>query len=153
MLLLNRRGYATAVFCRQCGDTFECPNCSVSLTVHTARQGWRARCHYCNHAMTVPKVCRKCAAPYLEQAGFGTERVEQVLRETFPQARVGRVDRDAIRRAFDAANNQVFQLYDLGKDFTQSEDIAAQHPDKVTEMRAYDGSNRLARPHTTARSG
>ena len=98
LLLLNRRGYATAVFCRQCGDTFECPNCSVSLTVHTARQGWRARCHYCNHAMTVPKVCRKCAAPYLEQAGFGTERVEQVLRETFPQARVGRVDRDAIRR-------------------------------------------------------
>jgi primosomal protein N' (replication factor Y) len=98
LLLLNRRGYATAVFCRQCGDAFECPNCSVSLTVHTARNGWRARCHYCNYAMMVPKTCRKCAAPYLEQAGFGTERVEQVLRERFPSARVGRVDRDSIRR-------------------------------------------------------
>src|SRR5262249_1389410 len=47
LVLLNRRGYSTAVFCRQCGDTFDCPNCSVSLTVHSARSGWRARCHYC----------------------------------------------------------------------------------------------------------
>jgi primosomal protein N' (replication factor Y) len=98
LVLLNRRGYATAVFCRQCGDTFECPNCTISLTVHTARQGWQARCHYCNYAMTVPRQCRKCAAPYLEHAGFGTERVEQHLRERFPDARIGRVDRDSIRR-------------------------------------------------------
>jgi primosomal protein N' (replication factor Y) len=98
LVLLNRRGYSTAVFCRQCGDTFECPNCSVSLTVHRARNGWRARCHYCNYSMGVPKTCRKCAAPYLEQAGFGTEKVEQQLRERFPDARIGRIDRDSIRR-------------------------------------------------------
>ncbi len=98
LVLLNRRGYATAVFCRQCGDTFECPNCSISLTVHTARNGWRARCHYCNYSMVVPKACRKCAAPYLEQAGFGTEKVEQHLRDRFPDARIGRVDRDSVRR-------------------------------------------------------
>jgi primosomal protein N' (replication factor Y) len=98
LVLLNRRGYATAVLCRQCGDTLECPNCSVSLTVHTAARGWRARCHYCNYSVTVPKSCRKCAAPYLEQTGFGTERVEQHLRERFPGARIGRVDRDAVRR-------------------------------------------------------
>ena len=98
LVLLNRRGYATAVFCRQCGDTFECPNCSVSLTVHRARAGWRARCHYCNYAMQVPKTCRKCAAPYLEHAGFGTERIEQHLKERFPEARIGRVDRDSVRR-------------------------------------------------------
>jgi len=105
LVLLNRRGYATAVFCRQCGDTFECPNCSVSLTVHSARTfrqgpgpGWRARCHYCNYSMAVPKQCRKCAAPYLEQAGFGTEKVEHQLREHFPRARIGRVDRDSVRR-------------------------------------------------------
>ena len=98
IILLNRRGYSTAVFCRQCGDTFECPNCSVSLTVHRARKGWRARCHYCNYAMDVPKTCRKCAAPYLEQTGFGTEKVEQQLRERFPDARVGRIDRDSVRR-------------------------------------------------------
>jgi primosomal protein N' (replication factor Y) len=98
LVLLNRRGYATAVFCRQCGDAFECPNCTISLTVHTARQGWKARCHYCNYSMTVPKTCRRCAAPYLEQAGFGTEKVEQHLRDQFPRASVGRVDRDSVRR-------------------------------------------------------
>ena len=98
LVLLNRRGYATAVFCRQCGDTFECPNCSVSLTVHRAKNGWRARCHYCNYAMQVPKTCRKCAAPYLEHAGFGTEKIEQHLKERFPDARIGRVDRDSVRR-------------------------------------------------------
>jgi primosomal protein N' (replication factor Y) len=98
LVLLNRRGYATAVFCRQCGDAFECPNCTISLTVHTARPGWRARCHYCNYSMMVPKACRKCAAPYLEQAGFGTEKVEQQLRDRFPGARIGRVDRDSVRR-------------------------------------------------------
>ena len=112
LVLLNRRGYATAVFCRQCGDTFECPNCSVSLTVHRrstgsrrperaegrAGHGWRARCHYCNYSMDVPTSCRKCAAPYLEQAGFGTEKVEQQLRDRFPAARVGRIDRDSVRR-------------------------------------------------------
>ncbi|HVZ24345.1 MAG TPA: primosomal protein N' [Vicinamibacterales bacterium] len=112
VVLLNRRGYATAVFCRQCGDTFECPNCSISLTVHRARgqrdssvksdvsrtPSWRARCHYCNYSMTVPKQCRKCAAPYLEHAGFGTEKVEQHLKELFPDARIGRVDRDSVRR-------------------------------------------------------
>jgi primosomal protein N' (replication factor Y) len=98
LVLLNRRGYATAVFCRQCGDTFECPNCSISLTVHTARNGWRARCHYCNYSVMVPKACRKCAAPYLEHAGFGTEKVEQQITALFPQARVGRVDRDSVRK-------------------------------------------------------
>ena len=98
VVLLNRRGYATAVFCRQCGDTFECPNCSISLTVHTAGGGWRARCHYCNYTTPVPKACRKCAAPYLQQTGYGTEKVEQHLRDLFPDARIGRVDRDSTRR-------------------------------------------------------
>jgi primosomal protein N' (replication factor Y) len=98
LVLLNRRGYATAVFCRQCGDTYDCPNCSISLTVHTAPQGWRARCHYCNYSVMVPKQCRKCAAPYLEQAGFGTEKVERQLKDRFPGARIARVDRDSVRR-------------------------------------------------------
>jgi primosomal protein N' (replication factor Y) len=96
IVLLNRRGYATTVFCRQCAATLECPNCSVSLTVHKA--AGRARCHYCNYSMPVPKVCAKCAAPYLEQLGFGTERVESEIAAHFPAARIGRVDRDTIRR-------------------------------------------------------
>jgi primosomal protein N' (replication factor Y) len=68
----------------------------VSLTVHKA--AGRARCHYCNHAVPLPKACGKCRGPFLEQLGFGTERVEAELRALFPQARVGRVDRDTIRR-------------------------------------------------------
>jgi primosomal protein N' (replication factor Y) len=99
LVLLNRRGYSTAVFCRQCAGTVDCPNCSVSLVVHGEGTGARrARCHYCNYSIRVPKTCPSCAAPYLEQSGFGTERVEAELHQQFPCARIARVDRDAIRR-------------------------------------------------------
>jgi primosomal protein N' (replication factor Y) len=98
VVLLNRRGFATSVFCRQCGGTVDCPNCSVSLVVHGQGASRRARCHYCNHAARVPAACPDCAAPYLDQAGFGTERVEEEVRRRCPAARVARLDRDAIRR-------------------------------------------------------
>lgn len=96
MVLLNRRGFATVVFCRQCGHTLECPNCSVSLTVHKAIR--RARCHYCNHATGIPTKCAECSGEFLEQMGFGTERIEAEIRTRFPGARVSRVDRDTVRR-------------------------------------------------------
>lgn len=98
IILLNRRGFATAVFCRQCGAGLDCPNCSVALTVHTRGSDWRAQCHYCNFSRSVPKTCDTCAAPYLERVGFGTERVEAEVRAAFPAARVARVDRDSVRR-------------------------------------------------------
>jgi primosomal protein N' (replication factor Y) (superfamily II helicase) len=108
VILLNRRGFAAAMFCRQCGHTLECPNCSVSLTVHARgratvpdgsdRRGWRARCHYCNHLKVVPTTCPQCAAPYLEYAGVGTERVEAEVLKAHPTARVARVDRDTVRK-------------------------------------------------------
>jgi primosomal protein N' (replication factor Y) len=96
IVLLNRRGFATVMFCRQCGHTLECPNCSVSLTIHKAIR--RARCHYCNHAVAIPTRCVSCGGAYLEQGGFGTERIEAEIRERFPEARVARVDRDTVRR-------------------------------------------------------
>jgi primosomal protein N' (replication factor Y) len=98
LVLLNRRGFATAVFCRQCAGTMDCPNCSVSLVVHGEGVSRRARCHYCNYSARVPAVCPLCAGPYLDQAGFGTERVEVEVRRACPGARVARLDRDAIRR-------------------------------------------------------
>ncbi len=99
IVLLNRRGFSTAIFCRQCGGTFECPNCSVSLTVHGSREGKRrARCHYCNYSMAVTARCPVCAAPYLEQIGIGTERVEEEVRRLLPSARVARVDRDIMTK-------------------------------------------------------
>ena len=98
VILLNRRGFASSVICRQCSNVLECPNCSISLTVHRRGQAFQARCHYCNFAKTVPNACEKCAAPYLERIGFGTERVESEIRKAFPEARVARVDRDTVRR-------------------------------------------------------
>jgi primosomal protein N' (replication factor Y) len=98
LVLLNRRGFATAVVCRQCGTTLDCPNCSVSLTVHTKGDDWRARCHYCNFGQRVPRACTKCAAPYLQRIGVGTERIEAEIRSLLPHARVSRIDRDSVRR-------------------------------------------------------
>ena len=98
LILLNRRGFATSVFCRQCAGTIDCPNCSVSLVVHGEGSARRARCHYCNYTARVPPACPRCAGPYLDQAGFGTERLEAEVRASFPAARVARLDRDAIRR-------------------------------------------------------
>jgi primosomal protein N' (replication factor Y) (superfamily II helicase) len=98
LVLLNRRGFATAVFCRQCAGTVDCPNCSVSLVVHGEGNARRARCHYCNYATRVPKACPLCAGPYLDQQGVGTERVEAEVKALVPSARVARLDRDAIRR-------------------------------------------------------
>jgi primosomal protein N' (replication factor Y) len=104
LILLNRRGLATAVFCRQCGGTMECPNCSVSLIVHTeGRERHRARCHYCNYSALVPKACPACKGPYLERRGFGTERVAHEISAIWPDARVARLDRDTVRRRGAAA--------------------------------------------------
>jgi len=100
LLLLNRRGYSTSVFCRQCGSTLECPSCSVSLVVHGRGQ---AICHYCNHARRVPRTCLSCGGPFLEQIGYGTQRVEAEVRLLFPAARVARLDRDTVRRRGAAA--------------------------------------------------
>ena len=83
-MLLNRRGFATAVFCRQCAGTLDCPNCSVSLVVHGEGNARRARCHYCNYTARVPAACPLCAGPYLEQTGFGTERVEAEVQRRVP---------------------------------------------------------------------
>jgi primosomal protein N' (replication factor Y) len=96
VVLLNRRGFATVIFCRQCGASIECPHCSVVLTYHRAHR--RLRCHYCNYSSAVPRACGACGGEYLEQAGVGTERLEADLRERFPDARLARVDRDTIRR-------------------------------------------------------
>ena len=96
LVLLNRRGVSTAVLCRQCGRTLECPHCSVAMTVHGHGARAHARCHYCDHRDRVPTTCPECAAPYLEHLGVGTERIEHDLRERFPEARIGRVDRDTV---------------------------------------------------------
>jgi primosomal protein N' (replication factor Y) len=82
----------------------ECPNCSVSLIVHTeGRERHRARCHYCNYSALVPKACPACKGPYLERRGFGTERVAHEISAIWPDARVARHDPETVRRRGAAA--------------------------------------------------
>ena len=97
ILFLNRKGYAGALVCRDCGEIPRCPQCSVAFTYH--RQAGRLECRYCGHHLALPDICPTCTAPRLEPVGFGTERVEEEIRRAFPKARIARYDRDAIRRA------------------------------------------------------
>jgi len=127
LLLLNRRGWATSLLCRECGVQAACPNCSVSLTVHHA--GRRARCHYCGHDVPAPGECASCGGAYLRLTGFGTERVADALRAALPEARVARLDRDVAARrgvvaktlaAFEAGETDVLvgtQMIAKGHDF------------------------------------
>jgi primosomal protein N' (replication factor Y) len=93
ILFLNRRGFAPSLLCGECGEICQCPNCSVALTLHRAAGG-RLRCHYCEYVAEVPDRCQKCNASALAEEGTGTERIEAVLAELFPGARVARLDRD-----------------------------------------------------------
>jgi primosomal protein N' (replication factor Y) len=92
ILLLNRRGYANFVQCRECGAVSECPRCSVSLTYH--RTTARLLCHHCRHEEPAPRRCSRCGDPDLWHRGLGTEQVERVVAETFPRARLARMDVD-----------------------------------------------------------
>ena len=95
MILLNRRGYSPAVLCRSCGKTAECANCAIALTHH--RSEHRMKCHYCGFQAPVPKVCGHCGSEYVHFLGTGSEKLEELLHGMFPQARIGRLDRDTVR--------------------------------------------------------
>ncbi len=92
ILFLNRRGFAPLVLCRACGHVLRCGDCAVSMTYHRAAH--KLVCHYCARVQPLPSSCPTCRVPRLEQVGVGTERVEAVVREQFPSARVARLDRD-----------------------------------------------------------
>ena len=92
ILLLNRRGYASFVQCRECGEVWRCPDCSVSLTFHRVKG--RIVCHYCGHEEPPPGRCDRCGSEDLNFRGLGTEQVERVVVETFPEARIARMDVD-----------------------------------------------------------
>ena len=96
LMLLNRRGYASALLCRACGHTESCHNCSVTLTYHRDRS--RLTCHYCGYSRSLPRRCPDCNKQYLHYLGMGTEQVEEKLQALFPQARIDRLDRDSTRR-------------------------------------------------------
>ena len=92
ILLLNRRGYASFVQCRDCGHVWQCGRCNVSLTYHRTRR--RLICHYCFHEEGPPARCTECGSEMLSFRGLGTEQVERIVAETFPTARIARMDVD-----------------------------------------------------------
>jgi len=95
MVLLNRRGYSPVVLCRACGKTLECNNCAIAMTHH--KRSHRMECHYCGYTTPVPKVCGQCGSEYIYFLGTGSEKLEELLHGMFPQARIGRLDRDTVR--------------------------------------------------------
>ena len=105
IILLNRRGYSFTVICRSCGEKIECENCAISMTYHKpvlgtdlqAHAGDRLECHYCGFRRSIPKVCAKCQSEHLYYLGAGSQQGEERLQELFPNARIGRMDRDTVR--------------------------------------------------------
>jgi primosomal protein N' (replication factor Y) len=99
MILLNRRGYSSVVLCRSCGETLQCKNCTIAMTYHKAAH--RMECHYCGYRQIVPQRCPACDSEHIFFLGAGSEKVEERLHAAFPQARIGRLDRDTVRNRND----------------------------------------------------
>ena len=96
LVLINRRGYSAFLLCRSCGQNLQCRNCSISLAFHKSRNG--LLCHYCGFQQKVPTHCPSCQSEYLYFLGEGTEKIETLLAETFPDVRLARLDRDTAQR-------------------------------------------------------
>ncbi len=96
VLLLNRRGYASYMLCRECGQVIQCPRCDISLTYH--KHEHRLKCHYCDYQSPVPDRCPNCHSDYLRTFGLGTQKIEELLNQHFPTARIIRMDMDTTRK-------------------------------------------------------
>src|ERR1039458_389037 len=94
MLLMNRRGFSSAVACRSCGERIQCVNCAVPMTWH--KRDNRLLCHYCNYATRVPARCPKCDSEHIHSLARTSERVEEELHRHFAAARIARLDRDTV---------------------------------------------------------
>ncbi len=95
ILFQNRRGFSPIIECSTCGHAPQCPNCDVSLTYHQYRD--QLRCHYCGYTSVMIKKCEACGSVDLDNKGFGTEQVEEEVRQLLPDYKVGRMDLDTTR--------------------------------------------------------
>ncbi len=96
ILFLNRRGFARSLQCPKCGHVCQCPHCSVALTYHRTEE--RLVCHVCGHQAIVPRKCPECKDPAIILQGYGTQKVEEVMAKVLPNAKIARIDADAMRR-------------------------------------------------------
>ena len=95
ILFQNRRGFSPVVECTTCGVSPQCPNCDVSLTYHQFKN--ELRCHYCGYSMAMLISCLACGSETLDSKGFGTEQIENELKEMFPEKKIARMDRDTTK--------------------------------------------------------
>lgn len=111
VLFLNRRGYASFMLCRDCGHVPQCPNCDISLTYHKTTD--QLKCHYCGYEETPSNQCPNCESEHIRQMGTGTQRVEELLQQEFPDARIIRMDVDTTSRK--GAHEKLLSDFEQGK--------------------------------------
>ncbi len=111
IIFQNRRGYAPYLKCQVCAFTPQCPSCSVTLTYHLHYN--QLRCHYCGYKQKMLDTCPSCESTDLELVGFGTEKIEEELRQVLPHARVQRMDLDTTRRKY--SYQQIIDRFEQGE--------------------------------------
>lgn len=107
ILFLNKRGFSATTLCRECGFTFRCPDCDVSLTSH--HKGNFLICHYCNYSVNNPNSCPKCKSKHLRFNGLGTEKLKEEIEKQFLKAKVLRMDNDTMTTV--SSYNEVYQNF------------------------------------------
>lgn len=96
IILINRRGFSTTTQCKACGTVIECPNCAIPLIWHANDK--KLKCHYCNHAESMPDECPKCGSDALKNSGLGSQKVEILLKELYPDVNIERIDSDILTK-------------------------------------------------------
>ena len=96
ILLMNRRGYSTYTQCKSCGTVIECPDCSIPMVWHSSVK--KLKCHYCNKEMSFPDYCPVCGSDALSNSGSGTQKIEVLVKELFPEYRIERIDSDILTK-------------------------------------------------------
>jgi primosomal protein N' (replication factor Y) (superfamily II helicase) len=144
ILFLNRRGFSTFIVCRACGYVAKCPHCDIALTFHVGSN--KLKCHYCNYNSPAPQDCPACNGKHIRYFGLGTQRVEQELKELFPQAAILRMDADStgkkgshkeILAAFQRGEAQVLigtQMVAKGLDFPKVTLVGVVSADSTLNM-------------------
>ncbi|AHM56770.1 primosomal protein N' [Peptoclostridium acidaminophilum DSM 3953] len=111
IILLNRRGYASCISCKECGYVYKCKRCDVSLTYH--KKGNMGKCHYCGYEEQIQRVCPECSSNEIGPLGSGTQKIEDEIKAAFPDSNVVRVDRDTTGSK--GAYEEIFENFKTGK--------------------------------------
>ena len=152
ILFLNRRGYASFVLCRECGNVITCPKCSLPMTYHKTQDV--LKCHYCEQIMPAPKRCPQCGSGFIRYFGSGTELIESEIKKILPKVKVLRLDLDSTQKAdshhqilaaFARGEAQVLvgtQMVTKGLDFANVTLVGVLAADQTLNLPDYQASER-----------